>query len=130
MTLTGFTRDFGPDQDRANQAVRHRPPGLLGRHPELDGKTLPTGLRRRRSTRTTFENKVTQVAARRPGAGRRSTACRDQPAGQPEWERDFLVVEEHLPAGDDPDRGLGPVRRPATTRSRDGVLTFYFAPDQ
>ena len=42
----------------------------------------------------------------------------------PEWERDFLVVEEHLPAGHDPDRGLGAVagRRPHAGRRRPDLL--------
>ena len=35
------------------------------------------------------------------------TAHRNIPASTPEWERDFLIVEEHLPAGTTLDRGLG-----------------------
>ena len=45
-----------------------------------------------------FENTVTQVAL--GGRARvQIDAYRDQPAGQPAWERDFLILEEHLPAG-------------------------------
>ncbi|HEY2155398.1 MAG TPA: hypothetical protein VGH33_07195, partial [Isosphaeraceae bacterium] len=56
-------------------------------------------------------------------------AYRVQPASQPEWERDFLVVEEHVPAGATVIEGS--VRSAASSYTlADGVLTFYFAPDQ
>ena len=100
VTLTGFTRDFGPDQDRANKPfVLHRRV-YWRRHPELDGKPLPTGLRRRRSTPQTFEN---TRHARSPLGGKvpiaRRGLSRPARAASPSWERDFLVVEEYLPAG-------------------------------
>jgi tetratricopeptide (TPR) repeat protein len=56
-------------------------------------------------------------------------AFRVQPASVPEWERDFLVVEEHLPAGVSLIEGS--VQSSASSYSlADNVLTFYFAPDQ
>ena len=43
VTLTGFTRDFGPDQDRAGRSALIRSRDVLAAEPELDGKPLPTG---------------------------------------------------------------------------------------
>ncbi len=127
VTLTGFTRDFGPDQDRANRTalierrVYHPAP------PELDGKVLPTGFGVAVNP-TTFENKVTQI----PVGGKaivEITATRNEPGNRPEWEREFLVVEEHLPAGTTLIDGS--VQSGASSYTlADGVLTFYFAPDQ
>ena len=68
VTLTGFTREFGPDQDRANR------PAWVDRRvywpapPELDGKVLPVRLRRRRQSQP-FENTVSQVALGGQGPG-------------------------------------------------------------
>ncbi len=42
VTLTGFTRDFAPDQNNANCTVLERRV-YLPAEPELDGKTLPAG---------------------------------------------------------------------------------------
>ncbi|MEJ7639334.1 MAG: hypothetical protein WKF75_15490, partial [Singulisphaera sp.] len=127
VTLTGFTRDFAPDQDPANRTA------VLGRRvslpadPELDGKTLPTGFGAAINA-PYFENKVTQV----PLGGRARVqidAHRIAPQSQPEWERDFLVVEEHLPAGTTLIEGS--VQSQASSHTlADGVLTFYFAPDR
>ena len=51
------------------------------------------------------------------------------PAGQPAWERDFLILEEHLPAGTTLVEGS--VQSQAAYHELvDGVLTFYFSPDQ
>ena len=59
----------------------------------------------------------------------RSTAWRNIPDTTPEWERDFLIVEEHVPAGATVIEGS--VQTSATSyHLADGVLTFYFAPDQ
>ena len=96
--------------DRLHPRLRPRPgPGQPHRssstagstwpaEPELDGKALPTGFgvggQRRRTSRT-------RHPGRRSAAGPASQidAYRIDPAGQPAWERDFLVLEEHLPAG-------------------------------
>ena len=37
VTLTGFTRDFGPEQDRRQPPGRHHPPGLPGRRARVRG---------------------------------------------------------------------------------------------
>ena len=127
VTLTGFTRDFAPDQDRANRTA------ILGRRvylpadPELDGKTLPTGFGAAVNA-PHFENHATQV----PLGGRARVqidAHRIVPQSQPEWERDFLIVEEYLPAGTTLIEGS--IQSQASSHTlADGVLTFYFAPDQ
>ncbi len=56
-------------------------------------------------------------------------ARRTVSAQVPEWQRDFLVVEEYLPAGTTLIDGS--VATTATTYElADGVLSFYFAPGQ
>ena len=127
VTLTGFTRDFKPDQDRTGRTfwVNNRTYGPAA--PELDGKILPTGFDVSLNA-TYFENRVTQVAL----GGRAKVniqAFRAIPAGQPAWERDFLILEEHLPAGTTLIEGS--VQTSASSYNlADGVLTFYFTPDQ
>jgi tetratricopeptide (TPR) repeat protein len=129
VTLSGFTRDFGPDQDRE----RTQRAAWIDRRvywpadPELDGKTLPVGFGVAVNP-TPFENVATQVAV--GGRARVGlTVWRNLPWNTPDWERDFLVVREHLPAG--VTLIDGSVKSSATSYSlEDGVLTFYFAPDQ
>ena len=127
VTMTGFTRDFGPDQDRANR------PAWVDRRvywpapAELDGKALPAGFGVAVNP-STFENVATQVAL--GGKARVGlTVWRNIPATTPEWERDFLVVEEHLPAGTTLIEGSVQTSASSFTLA-DGVLTFYFHPDQ
>ena len=60
VTLTGFTRDFGPDQDRANRPFVIDRRVYLPADPELDGKVLPTGFGVAVNAQD-FENTVTQV---------------------------------------------------------------------
>jgi alpha-2-macroglobulin len=127
VTLTGFSRDFKPDQNQTGRAflVYNRTYGPAA--PELDGKTLPVGFDVSVNA-TYFENHVTQVAL---GGRARVTlhASRSTPAGQPAWERDFLILEEYLPAGTTLIDGS--VQTSASSYSlADGVLTFYFTPDQ
>jgi uncharacterized protein YfaS (alpha-2-macroglobulin family)/TolA-binding protein len=127
VTLTGFTRDFKPDQDQANRTF------VIGRRaytpadPELNGQVLPTGFSVAINPHP-FENTVTQV----PLGGRARVAIdawRYDQAGQPAWERDFLILEEHLPAGT--TLVDGSVQSQASHHElADGVLTFYFTPDQ
>jgi tetratricopeptide (TPR) repeat protein len=127
VTMTGFTRDFGPDQDRANR------PAWVDRRvywpapPELDGKVLPVGFGVAVNP-STFENVATQVSL--GGKARVGlTVWRNIPPTTPEWERDFLVVEEHLPAGTTLIDGS--VQSSASSYTlADGVLTFYFAPSE
>jgi TolA-binding protein len=127
VTLTGFTRDFGPDQTPVNR------PFLVSRRvyhpaePELDGKPLPSGFGVAVNPQY-FENTVTQVAL----GGRARVlidAHRIQRAGQPAWEREFLILKETLPAGTTLVEGS--VQSQASHfELADGVLTFYFAPDR
>ncbi|MFO0889672.1 MAG: tetratricopeptide repeat protein [Isosphaeraceae bacterium] len=127
VTMTGFTRDFGPDQDRANR------PAWVDRRvywpapPELDGKALPVGFGVAVNP-ATFENVASQVAL--GGKARVGLVVwRNVPDTTPEWERDFLVVEEPLPAGTTLIEGSVETSASSYTLA-DGVLTFYFAPGQ
>ncbi len=127
VTLTGFTRDFAADQNFVNRTAFINRRVYQPAEPELDGKILPTGFGVAVNP-TGFENKATQVAL---GAKARValTASRNIPGNQPEWEREFLVVEEHLPAGTALIEGS--VQSQASSFSlADGVLTFYFTPNQ
>ncbi|HWE40679.1 MAG TPA: alpha-2-macroglobulin family protein, partial [Isosphaeraceae bacterium] len=127
VTLTGFTRDFAPDQAPVNRNALITRRVYLAADPEFEGKTLPTGFGVAVSP-TTFVNKVSQVAL--GGKARvELDATRVYRSNVPEWEREFLVVEEHLPAGTTLIEGS--VQSQAVAHSlADGVLTLYFAPDQ
>jgi alpha-2-macroglobulin len=127
VTLTGFTRDFGPDQNRAGRSFSILSRDALAAEPELDGKPLATGFGVAVNPEV-FVNKVTQV-----GLGGRARvaidASRVAPARRPAWERDFLILEDHLPAG--ATLVEGSVQSQASRYElADGVLTFYFTPDQ
>jgi tetratricopeptide (TPR) repeat protein len=123
--LSGFTRDFAPDQDRAGRAAWIDRRVYQPAPPELDGKTLPVGFGAAVNP-TTFENLASQV-----GLGGRArvalTASRNVPWNVPEWERDCLIVREHLPAGVTLiDGSLN--TSAAAHELADGVLTLYFPP--
>ena len=127
VTLTGFTKEFGPDQDRAGrQFVLHRRVYRPG-EPSVDGHPLTQGFGVAVNPQT-WENMVSQVAL----GGKISVgveAYRDTPGGQPSWDRDFLVMKEYLPAGTTLVEGS--VRTQASYHTvEDGVLTAYFTPDQ
>ena len=127
VTLTGFTRDFAPDQNRANRTSLIDRRVYLPADPEFGGKTLPTGFSVVINP-TFFENHATQV----PLGGRarvQINAYRNAPANLPEWEREFLVLEEHLPAGATFIEG-SLVSNAIHHTIGDGVLTLYFSPDQ
>jgi tetratricopeptide (TPR) repeat protein len=95
--------------------------------PELDGRVLPTGFGVAVNP-STFENVATQVAL--GGKARVGLVVwRNIPDTTPEWERDFLVVEEHLPAGTTLIEGSVQTSASSYTLA-DGVLTFYFPPAQ
>lgn len=127
VTQAGFARDFKPDQDPTGRAFVVNRRVYLAAEPEFDGRPLPSGFGVAINA-SQFENKVSQVAL----GGRARVAIdasRHIPGGQPEWERDFLVVEESLPAG--ATLVEGSVQTSAHHyEAGDGTLTFYFAPDQ
>ncbi len=127
VTLTGFTREFGPDQDRANKPFGIHRRVYWADTPSLDGKPLAAGFSTAIHPQV-FENTVTQAAL----GGKvpiSVEAWRDQPAGQPSWERDFLVLKEYLPAGTTLVEGSVSSQAGHYT-VEDGVLTLYFTPDQ
>ncbi len=127
VLLSGFARDFAPDQDPQGRPFAVRRRVYLAADPELDGRTLPTGFSVVVQAEG-FENAVSQVAL----GGRTRVeldAYRVQPAGQPAWERDFLVLEDRLPAG--ATLVEGSVQSGAASYEvLDGAIRFYFAPDQ
>jgi len=127
VTLTGFTRDFAPDQDRHGRAFTVNRRVYWAEAPSLDGRPLATGFGVAVNAQG-FENTITQL----PVGARTSIsveATRNGTDGRPAWERDFLVLEEHLPAGTTLVEGS--VRSQASHQTfADGVLTLYFAPDQ
>ncbi len=126
VTLAGFTREFAPDQDRNGRVAWIDRRVYYPAPPELDGKVLPVGFGVAVNPNT-FENIASQV-----GVGGRAqiavTAFRNIPWNVPEWERDYLVVQEHLPAGTTLIEGS--VNTSASSfELADGVLTLYFPPD-
>jgi alpha-2-macroglobulin len=127
ISLDGFTRDFAPDQKVQNRLALVSRRAYYPAPPELDGKVLPIGFGSVVNP-TYFENIATQVEL--GGKAKVAiTAYRSIPGETPEWERDFLIMEEHLPAGATLIEGS--VATTATSYDlADGVLTFYFAPDQ
>jgi alpha-2-macroglobulin len=127
ITLAGFTRDFKPEQESRARTASINRRVYLPAAPELDGKTLPVGFGVAVNA-TGFENLASQVAL--GGRARVAlTAWRTVPDSTPEWERDFLIVEEHVPAGATVIEGS--VQTDATSYElADNVLTFYFAPNQ
>ena len=125
-TLTGFARDFGPEQRRDGKPVVVADRAYLATAPELDGKALPTGFEGVVNA-TPFVNKVTQVA--RGGRARvRVDIGQDARPGLPQWDREFLIVEETLPAGATLVEGSLQTNASAHTLA-DGVLTLAFAPE-
>jgi tetratricopeptide (TPR) repeat protein len=124
-TLSGFTREFGPDQDRTNRAAWIERRVYFPAPPQLDGKTLPVGFGVAVNPNT-FENLATQVAL----GGRAQVAViawRNAPWNVPVAEQDFLVVQEYLPAGTTLIEGS--VNTSASSYElADGVLTLYFPP--
>ncbi|WP_165243823.1 MG2 domain-containing protein [Paludisphaera soli] len=127
VELTGFTREFGPDQNRDGR------PAIVDRRvywptdPELDGRKLPVGFGVAVNP-ATFENVATQTTL--GGKARVGLVVwRNIPSDTPDWERDFLIVEERLPAGTTLIEG-SVVSSAASFTLADGVLTFYFPPDR
>jgi uncharacterized protein YfaS (alpha-2-macroglobulin family)/tetratricopeptide (TPR) repeat protein len=126
-TLTAFTREFGPDQEVGDRSFVVTQSIFMPAEPTFDGKTLPTGFGSTIGA-TYFENWAHQVEL----GGRvrvRIDAQRRLRAGLQPWEREFLVLESHLPAGTTLVEGSV---QSAASRYEvgDGVITFFFAPDQ
>src|SRR6202030_1628807 len=121
VTINGFTREFGPDQAATNRIATVARRVYYPAAPELDGRVLPVGFGVAVNP-TPFENLASQVAL----GGKAKVAIfarRNIPATTPEWERDFLIVEEHLPAGTTLIEGS--VTTTATSYDlADGVVTF------
>ena len=96
VTLSGLHSGLPPDQNRANRVAfvsrRVDFPGSAGapRQGASDGFDVAV-------KPETFENVASQVGARGK-AHVVVTVHRNIPASTPEWERDFLIVEENLPA--------------------------------
>ena len=126
VEMTGFARDFAPEQKRDGKRFRIQDRSYLPADPELDGKALPTGFSVAINP-TTFTNKVTQVAQ----GGRakvRIVPSVDGPLTPGSRDREFLVIEETLPAGSTLIEGS--VQTSASSyHLADGVLTFYFGPE-
>jgi hypothetical protein len=125
VNFTGFARDLAPEQKREGKPYTIDSRDYLAADPELDGKTLATGFSSTINP-TPFVNKVTQV-----GLGGKSRVQVNTGwiwnANRPSWERDFLIVEEPLPAGTTLIDGS--LQSTALSHTlADGVLTLYFAP--
>jgi len=125
-TMTGFARDFAPEQKTQGKPFLIDRRDYLPAQPEFDGKALPTGFSVAINP-TQFTNKVSQIG--QGGRARvRIDAWQIARAGQPAWEREFLVIEETLPAGTTLIEGS--VQTTASSYELvDDVLTFYFAPE-
>ncbi len=127
ITMTGFSRDLGPFQNRRDVPFGIHRRAYLAAEPEFEGKTLPSGFSVAVNPKT-FENHVKQVAL-----GDRARIVidtyRSVTPTEPVWERDFLVLEEHIPAGSTFVEGTVQTSA-AHYELNDGVLTFYFNPDQ
>ncbi len=125
-TLTGFARDFAPEQKTDGKPTIITARNYLPAAPELDGKPLPVGFSKAVNP-VEFTNKVTQV----PRGGRVQVeidfATIFRP-GVPNSERGFLIVAETLPAGVTLVEGSVQTNASSYTTG-DGVLTFAFAPE-
>ncbi len=127
VSMTGFTREFKQDQSRANRSFVIDKRVYLAADPELDGKPLPAGFGVAVNA-DWFENKITQVAL----GGRAKVevrAYRTTPSTVPAWQRDYLVLEEYVPAGATVIDGSVQSQASLYTLG-DGKITFYFAPEQ
>ncbi len=125
VSLTGFARDFGPEQKRDGKLFTVDSRDYLAADPELDGKTLPTGFDSVVNPHP-FTNKVTQVGLGGRARVEITTSLHDFP-NRPNWDRDFLVIEETLPAGTTLIEGS--LQSSAVNSTLvDGVLSLYYPP--
>ncbi len=127
VALSGFTRDFGPDQDRRSKSFAVRRRLYLAAEPEFEGKPLPTGFSAAIDPEY-FRNQVEQIEF----GGRARVeidAYRTYQRGVANWEREFLVIEETIPAG--ATLVDGSIQTSATHfEVMDGRLMLYYNPDQ
>ena len=122
VTLAGFARDFGPDQapeGRRFVVEEHRYEPAA---PEVGGKALPVGFASVVNP-ATFVNRATQVA----GGGRVHVVLRAGRRTDSGIAPDYLILEEHLPAGASLVEGSIVTEADYYTVG-DGALTLYFAP--
>ncbi len=122
VAMTGFARDFAPEQARPGKLAWIEERSYLPAAPELDGKALPTGFSVAINPKT-FANHVTQVAQ-----GGRAKVRIVPKVEEPSGDREFYVVEETLPAGSTFIEGSVQTGAASYTVG-DGTLTFYFGPD-
>ena len=115
LAISGLTR-IAPTESRSIDRRVYQPAA-----PELDGHVLNVGFGVAVNA-TPFENLASQVAL--GGKARVAiTARRNLRPNTPEWERDFLIVEEHLPAGTTLIEGSVKTTA-ASYELADGLLTF------
>ena len=104
VTMQGFTRDFGPDQNGANRVAVVSRRVYLPAAPELEGKVLPTGFGVAVNAEP-FANIATQVAARRQGSRADHGASQYSPEHSGMGSR-FSDRRGTHAGGYDADRGL------------------------
>jgi tetratricopeptide (TPR) repeat protein len=125
VALTGFARDFRPEQRPDGKRFRIKERLYQPADPELDGRSLPTGFSVAINP-TRFVNKVTQVAE--GGRAKVQIVPESNLMVVGARDREFLVIEETLPAGATLIEGSVLTYASSYTLA-DGVLTFYFPPD-
>ncbi|MDB5352249.1 MAG: large extracellular alpha-helical protein [Planctomycetota bacterium] len=126
VALSGFTREFGPDQETKGKSFAIDRREVTPAEPEIDGKAISSGFSVAPGAKA-FSNVASQVA---PG-GRvhvTVTAKRFVPEDGTAAPREFLAIEEHLPAG--ASLVEGSVKTNASGHAaKDGLLTFDFDAD-
>ena len=126
-TLTGFTRDFAPEQSAQGRPFLITQRTILAADPELDGRPLPSRFGVAVNA-AYFENWIT-MAPRGGRARVRLDLAWSDGGNRPAWERDFTVLTDYLPAGASVVEGS--VQSAASrVEQADGAIRFYFAPDQ
>ena len=125
VTLTGFARDFRPEQDANGKTFFIQGRRTLPAAPELDGKPLPTGFTSVINPKP-FTNTITQL-----GLGGRARVQIDANYivrnDLTTYNAEFIVVEETLPAGATLIDGTLQAGAAAHSMA-DGVLTLYYPP--
>jgi outer membrane protein assembly factor BamD (BamD/ComL family) len=126
VELTGFSRDYGPEQRAEGKPYTIARREWLAAEPELDGVRLPSGFSTVVNPKT-FRNLVTQVPA--GGKARVSLVVKASPGiNRQNLSGDLIVVEDTLPSGARLVEGsvTGNVLR---TEKDSGRLRFYLDPN-